>query len=159
MTTAQNTFLLIHPLRGTIFHKSSTPLKLWFYAIYLVSQSKNGVSAKELERHLGCTYKCAWRMAKQIRSLMASDNKIKLTGVVEVDETYIGGKTKKGVRGRGSERKTAVLGVVQRNGSARVKAIEDVSRWIIMNYVRENVETGTNLMADEYNAYSYAKRE
>jgi hypothetical protein len=59
----------IHPLAGTIFHKSKTPLKLWFFAIFLFSVSKNGVSAKELERQLGVTYKTAWRMAKQIRTL------------------------------------------------------------------------------------------
>jgi len=58
----------LHPLADTIFHKSSTSLKSWFYAIFLFSISKNGVSAKELERHLGVTYKCAWRMAHKIRS-------------------------------------------------------------------------------------------
>lgn len=78
----------IHPLAGTIFEKSSTLLTLWFYAILLFSQSKNGVAAKELERQLGVTYKCAWRMARQIRSLM-SDSSDPLIGEVEVDETYI----------------------------------------------------------------------
>lgn len=66
----QSTKHQIHPLVGTIFEKSSTPLTLWFHAIFLFSSSKNGVSAKELQRQLGVTYKCAWRMAKQIRSLM-----------------------------------------------------------------------------------------
>ena len=60
----------VYPTEGTIFHKSPTPLTLWFHAIFLMSQSKNGVAAKELERQLGVTYKCAWRMAKQIRLLM-----------------------------------------------------------------------------------------
>src|SRR3989344_5492634 len=82
----------LHPLAQTIFRKSETPLKSWFYAIYLFSVSKNGVSAKELERHLGVTYKTAWRMAKQIRLLMQQDVE-QLTGTVEVDETYIGGRT------------------------------------------------------------------
>ena len=68
----------LSPLSGTIFHKSSTPLKLWFYAIFLFSASKNGVSAKELERQLGVTYKCAWRIAKQIRKLMEQDKKMLL---------------------------------------------------------------------------------
>jgi transposase len=63
----------IYPTGGTIFHKSPTPLTLWFHAIFLMSQSKNGVAAKELERQLGVTYKCAWRMAKQIRLLMGQD--------------------------------------------------------------------------------------
>ena len=77
----------IHPLADTIFHKSSTPLKLWFYGIFLFSASRNGVSAKELQRHLGVTYKTAWRMAQQIRKLMSQDTD-KLSGIVEADETY-----------------------------------------------------------------------
>ncbi|MFA4826885.1 MAG: transposase [Candidatus Shapirobacteria bacterium] len=81
----------IHPLANTIFHKSETSIKLWFYAIFLFSTSKNGVSAMELQRQLGCTYKTAWRMAKQIRQLFTElgGNFSKTT---ELDETYIGGK-------------------------------------------------------------------
>lgn len=67
--SCQNCGYHIYPLAGTIFHKSPTPLKLWFYAIFLFSASKGGVSAKELQRQLGVTYKTAWRMAKQIRRL------------------------------------------------------------------------------------------
>ena len=76
----------LHPLADTIFHKSDTPLKLWFYAIYLFANSKNGVSAKELERQLRVTYKTAWRMAKQIRLLFSQSQDI-LKDTVEVDET------------------------------------------------------------------------
>jgi transposase len=65
---------MLYPLADTIFHKSSTSLKNWFFAIYLFANSKNGVAAKELERHLGVTYKCAWRMAKQIRALFADQD-------------------------------------------------------------------------------------
>lgn len=85
-----NCSLQVHPLAGSIFHKSPTSLKLWFFAIYLFSASKNGVSAKELERALGVTYKCAWRIAKQIRLLMQEDDK-KLDEIVKVNKTYIGG--------------------------------------------------------------------
>ena len=83
----------LHPLSNTIFHKSSTSLKSWFYAIFLFSVSKNGVSSKELQRHIGVTYKCAWRISKQIRKLLSDgmDN-LKLKGLVEIDEAYIGGK-------------------------------------------------------------------
>ena len=84
----------ISPLAGTIFEKSDTPLTSWFYAIFLFSSARNGVSAKELERQLGVTYKTAWRIAFQIRQLMQQDKK-KLSGVVEVDETYIGGYRRK----------------------------------------------------------------
>jgi transposase len=79
---------LLYPLADTIFHVSSTSLKSWFYAIYLFSVSKNGVSAKELERHLGVTYKTAWRMAKQIRQLF-TQGEDPLLDSVEVDETYV----------------------------------------------------------------------
>ena len=81
----------IHPLANTIFHKSSTSLKNWFHAIFLFSVSKNGVSAMELQRQIGVTYKCAYRMGQQIRKLFDEDIE-KLQNTVEVDETYYGGK-------------------------------------------------------------------
>ena len=104
----------LHPLADTIFHKSDTPLKNWFYAIYLFANAKNGVSAKELERQLGVTYKTAWRMAKQIRVLFHSPAR-KLSKTVEIDDTYIGG-IRPGKRGRGAAGKSIVLGAVQREG-------------------------------------------
>lgn len=87
----------IHPMAGSIFEKSRTPLQLWFYAVFLFTTSKHGVSGKELQRQLGVTYKTAWRMARLIREHMADvDGEAPLGGsgkVVEVDETYVGGKT------------------------------------------------------------------
>ena len=83
----------IAPLAGTIFEKSSTPLQYWFYAIFIMSTTRSGVSAKQLQRELGVTYKTAWRMFQQVRKLMALDNGI-LEGTVEIDETYVGGKGK-----------------------------------------------------------------
>src|SRR5829696_3085238 len=83
----------IQPTAGTIFHRSSTSLVLWFYACYLMTSTKCGVSAKHLERELGVTYKTAWRMLNLIRNkLMAQDDDTTLSGEVEVDETYVGGK-------------------------------------------------------------------
>ena len=107
----------IYPLKGSIFEKSTTPLTLWFFAIYLFSMSKNGVSAKELQRQLGVTYKCAWRIGKQIREAMAADKDL-FTGTVEVDETYVGGR-KKGLTGRGTK-KPVLFGMVERKGKARI---------------------------------------
>ena len=117
----------VSPTEGTIFHKSSTPLTLWFHAIFLMSQSKNGVAAKELERQLGVTYKCAWRMAKQIRLLMSDDDG-PLGGkeIVELDETYIGGKAK-GKRGRGAAKKTPVFGAVERDGKIKTSVVLNLS--------------------------------
>lgn len=81
----------VFPTAGTIFHKSPTPLRSWFYAMFLMSSTRCGISAKQLERELGVTYKTAWRMFKQIRSLMDEKSK-PMNGHIEVDETYIGGK-------------------------------------------------------------------
>ena len=109
----------VHPLKGTIFEKSPTLLTLWFHAIFLFAVSKNGVSAKELERQLGVTYKCAWRMAHQIRKLMNQDGDM-LTGTVEIDETYIGGKHTHKDK---FTRKAAVMGMVERDGRVRANVI------------------------------------
>jgi transposase-like protein len=85
----------LHPTAGTIFHKSSTSLQLWFYAMFLMSQTRCGISAKQLERELGVTYKTAWRMLNLIRNqLIDQDDGEPLSGEVEVDETYHGGKVR-----------------------------------------------------------------
>ena len=92
---------LVAPLAGTIFEKSSTSLKSWFYAMYLMSQTRCGISAKQLEHELGVTYKTAWRMFNQIRKLFGEELE-KFDGNVEVDETYVGGKRRGTPRGRPS---------------------------------------------------------
>src|SRR6266516_3929048 len=84
----------VHPTAGTIFHKSPTPLTTWFYAIYLMASTRCGISAKQIQRETGVTYKTAWRMFKQIRSLMSED--VQLEGsTIEMDETMIGGRRRK----------------------------------------------------------------
>lgn len=138
----------IHPLSGTIFECSSTPLTLWFYAIFLFVSSKNGVSAKELERQLGVTYKCAWRMAKQIRSLMTQSSD-PLTGTVEVDETYTGGKNK---MKDGRAKKSAVMGMVERKGRVRAMHVPNRETHTVFNTVKENVSKDADVMSHEFNA-------
>ena len=83
----------LHPTAGTIFHKSSTSLHLWFFAMHLMTSTRCGISAKQLERELGVTYKTAWRMANLIRNELMADDGDALSGNVEVDETYVGGET------------------------------------------------------------------
>ena len=102
----------ISPTANTIFHKSRTALTTWFYTIYLMAQTRGGISAKQIERETGVTYKTAWRMCKQVR-MMLDENIDPMSGTVEVDESYFGGKSK-GKRGRGAENKTAVVGIVER---------------------------------------------
>src|SRR5947209_3445225 len=118
----------VHPTADTIYHKSSTPLRQWFLAIYIMASTRCGISAKQLERELGVTYKTAWRMFKQIRSMLSEDRN-PLSGKVEVDETYVGGKPRyKGQykRGRGSENKTIVAGMVEREGSVVARVVDNV---------------------------------
>lgn len=142
----------LHPLANTIFHKSDTSLRNWFFAIFLFANSKNGVSGKELERQLGVTYKTAWRIAKQIR-LLCVENSDQLSGIVEADETYIGGKGK-GKRGRGAENKTAVFGLVQREGGIKAQVVQNTKSSTLLPIMKENVEKGSRIMSDEYPPYN-----
>ncbi|MEK7508168.1 MAG: IS1595 family transposase [Patescibacteria group bacterium] len=141
----------IHPLAGTIFEKSSTSLQNWFYAIFLFAASRNGVSAKELQRQLGVTYKCAWRMAYQIRELMTQDGD-PLEGTVEVDETYIGGR----VRGNNKKKfdnKTPVMGMVERGGKVKAFKIPNTTSKILLGKIRKNIKQGSKIMSDELWTY------
>lgn len=129
----------IHPTAGTIFHKSSTSLHLWFYAIYLVSSSRCGIAAKQLEREIGVNYKTALRMLHLIREeLMEQDYQTPMSGTVEVDETWVGGKEHEGAkRKRRAENpdgpkygpyvklRPMVLGMVERQGQIRAQVVPD----------------------------------
>jgi transposase len=145
----------IYPLAGTIFEKSSTPLKLWFYAMYLMGSTRCGISAKQIQRETGVTYKTAWRMFHQIRSLL-SDGDLQLEGpTVEVDETYIGGR-RKGQRGRpmrGDKVKTPVVAIVQRQGKVIAKALPDVTSGSILPMIRDHVVPESVIYTDEYVVY------
>lgn len=133
----------ISPLVNTIFENSSTPLYLWFFAIYLFSNSKNGVSAKELQRQLGVSYPTALRMGRQIRKLMKDDSS-KLDGVVELDETFIS--------------KTPVLGAIERGGNVRVKAAPKSNGITIAMHVINNIKPGAQLRTDENKSYMWLDR-
>ncbi len=121
----------MHPTAGTIFHRSATSLHLWFYAMYLMTSTRCGVSAKHLERELGVTYKTAWRMANLIRNeLMTQDDDEPLSGEVEADETYIGGR-RRWQTGRPGEKdalKTPVFGMVERGGQIKAVTVQNARR-------------------------------
>lgn len=148
----------IHPLANTIFHKSSTSLRDWFYIIYLFSVAKNGVSAKEVERHLGVTYKTAWRIAKQVRELMQQTNN-PLSGITEVDETYIGGKhRRKGM----FDNKTAVIGIVEKKkDSGQIKALttKQADATVALPFLRSSIAAGTVVHSDESRIYTRVRRQ
>jgi transposase len=146
----------VHPTAGTIFEKSTTPLKLWFHAIFLMSSTRCGISAKQIERETGVTYKTAWRMFKEIRTLLCEDMTA-FTGEVEVDETYIGGK-RGGKRGRGAEGKTPVVGAVQRKGKVVAKAVPHVKRSILVPFMAKQVDRNATLYTDEFPAYDHMTR-
>jgi transposase-like protein len=146
---------MISPTAGTIFHKSPTPLRLWFYAMYLMSATRCGISAKQVQRETGVTYKTAWRMFKQIRTLMSED--ISLEGeAVEVDEMYHGG-TRKGGAGRpmrGDKVKTPVMGMVERGGRVKALTVPDVTAKTLCGNVREYVLPESTVFTDEYASYN-----
>ncbi len=146
----------IYPLADTIFHKSDTPLRSWFEAIYKFANSRNGVAATELQRDLGVTYKCAWRMARQIRLLFETNN-LFLSGTVEADETYVGGK-RRGIRGRGANGKTPVFGIVKRGGEVFAKTVSNVKASTVMPLIRKNVKIGTTVMTDEFGIYNNTRQ-
>lgn len=147
---------LVAPMAGTIFEKSTTPLKSWFYAMYLMSQTRCGISAKQLERELGVTYKTAWRMFTQIRKLMAEDNG-PLTGEVEVDETWVGGKLSNRAHVKHEDayaNKTAVIGAVSRGGKATAKVIPNVKKSQLVPLVAQSVAKGATVFTDELKSYT-----
>jgi transposase len=148
----------VHPTAGTIFHKSPTPLTVWFYAIYLMAQTRCGISAKQIQRETGVTYKTAWRMFKQIRSMLDEQESGQLGGKggVEMDETYYGGR-RKGNAGRpmvGDRKgKTTVVGVVERKGRVRAMIAADVKADTLIGIVREHILPKSTVFTDEFASY------
>ncbi len=149
----------VHPTAGLIFHKSSTSLHLWFYAMYLMTSTRCGISAKQMERELGVTYKTAWRMCHLIRNeLMAQDGAV-MSGHVEADETYVGGKRRVGRERRkgrpafGATHFTPVLGVVERKGRVFATSMLDTTRESVLPHIEERVLPASTIYTDEYTAY------
>jgi transposase len=154
----------IHPTAGTIFERSSTSLQLWFYAIYLITSTRCGISAKQLERELGVKYKTAWRMFNKIRTYLMADDGEPLSGHVEADETLLGGRIRNDARRKrdalgwspkrwDNETKTMVFAAVERDGRVRARVIPNSSGPTLRAIVQENIELGSVLYTDEHGGY------
>jgi transposase-like protein len=153
----------IYPCVGTVFEKSRTPLTKWFYAMYLFTSSRHGVPARELERQLGVTYKCAWRIAHELRKLMASaDYQGPLGGPgkhLEADETLIGGKARGRGTGAGARaNKTVVAGIVERDGYVRAGPVPDETAATLEGGIKRNVRPGSLISTDEHTSYRQLRR-
>ncbi len=140
---------------GTVMHDSHIPIRKWLMAFCLMTSSKKGVSALQLQRNLGLgSYKTAWFLAHRIRHAMNEGTLCApLKGTVEIDETYVGGKTRQGKRGRGSERKTPVLALVERDGRVRSKPIQSVNTKTLKAVVLASVDRDSRIMTDEWSPY------
>lgn len=149
----------VYPTAGTIFQKSTTSLQLWFYSIYIMSSTRCGISAKQLEREIGVMYKTAHRMFKQIRSLLEQDGEAPLSGTVEIDETWVGGKPRAGdVRsaqqaGQWKESKTPIVGAVERGGRVVARVVPNTQRDTLMPFVESRVLPASTVYTDEWKSY------
>ena len=138
---------------GTIFHDSHLPLWKWFATMYLMIESKKGISANQVKRTIGVSYKTAWYLCHRIRSAMSDGTPNLLKGIVEVDETLVGGKRKNvghGFKGN----KTIVIGASQRGGETRLQVIDSVDRKALHQFIKENIAPDTEaIYTDEWPAY------
>jgi len=139
----------ISPTAGTIFHKSSTPLTLWFHAILVFSNAKSGISSQQMQRNLEVTYKCAYRILGRIRKSLKQDN-IKLRGDVEIDTGYFGGK---GNAGRNNEqlsrvmaKKSVVIVAIERGGRVRAEIVPDSTSNTMASFIKRNVQSKTTIV-------------
>lgn len=141
----------VYPCAGTVFQDTRTPLTVWFYVIFLFVTTRHGVSAKEIQRQIGVTYKTAWRMGHQIRTLLANvDEWTALRGHVELDETLVGGKAPKATQ---MANKTIVMGLKERGGPMRTEIIPDAKGETLRKVVLENVQPKTVVSTDEWRGY------
>ncbi len=147
----------IAPASGTIFHKSDTPLALWFHAIFIFSNAKSGISAKEMERQLGVTYKCAWRILSLIRKALKQGDD-KLRGDVEIDTGYFGGKGYGGKYNKNASNvmfnKSVVIVGAERGGRIKAEVVRSGGTLPLKDFIEKNVEKKTtSLMTDGTNMY------
>jgi len=144
---------------GTIFHDSHLPLRKWFLAVYLMIESKKGISANQLKRSLKVSYKTAWYLCHRIRKAMEeAKGQPQLDGTAEVDETFVGGKYDRR-RKRGPWEKQAVLGMIARHGRLEVKPVRSTGNKVLVPIVEDRVNKDATVITDEWAAYKTLDEE
>ena len=142
---------------GTIFNDSHLPLMKWFLGTYLLCESRKGMSANQLKRNIGVSYKTAWYLCHRIRAAMKEVNPERLDGTVEMDETYVGGKKIGWGVYAGKKAKEVVIGIKQRGGELRFFHAEDAKSGTLAKYIKENISDDVHvIMTDEFSSYPFA---
>ncbi|MBW7956044.1 IS1595 family transposase [Patescibacteria group bacterium] len=149
----------VYPLKGTIFEKTTLSLQMWFYAIFVITSTRSGVSAKQLQRELEVSYVTSHRMFKRIRAAMVEPEQA-LSGIVEVDETYVGGKTtnRRHKYGVSHVRKQVLMGMVARGGRVKVVHIPNIGKHTLLGQIKKNITPGATIMSDELPSYRWLSR-
>lgn len=142
-----------YPMAGSIFERSTTPLRIWFKAIAYMAATRCGISSRALSRDLGVGVKTSWRMITLIRRILVDGETDLLLGHVETDETYIGGRQRGGKRGRGSENKTVVFGMVERGGRVRAKVVRNVRAATLLPEIQANILPDATVYTDDLLSY------
>ena len=144
----------------TIFHDSHLPLAKWFMVTLLLCEARKGISANQIKRTVGMSYKTAWYLCHRIRAAMKETEQHMLDGTVEVDETYVGGKVRGQGRGPYAGKKEIVIGLRQRSGDLRLFRAEDVTSGTLAKYIRENISSDVDvIVTDELVGYPKAMIE
>jgi transposase-like protein len=146
---------------GTVMHRSHTPLMKWFWAIYMTAQDKRGISALRLQRELDVSYQTAWLMLQKIRKGMEDRDSIyKLAGAVELDESYFGGPTESGKRGRGTDKTPVQVAVsLDQQGHplyAKMGIMKDIKSETLVDFAERNIKEGSAINSDGYSSYMKA---
>lgn len=149
-------------ITGTIYENTKISLRLWYATMYLCTAHKKGIASTQLARDLNITQKTAWFLLHRVREMLANNERTKLRGIIEADETYIGGKTSNkhkskrdldNAKGTGAINKTGVFGMVERDGAVITKVIDKADQETIHPLLKENIENGSLLVTDGHGAY------